>query len=301
MLDAAVNRAYTDFSQFAEMRLDAKQSPNQSLEKVAHQFESIFINMMLKSMRKANFKDPLFDSNQSEMYQEMFDKQIALNMSSGKGIGLADALVKQMQKYMPEKSIPDKSISDKKESIGTVNNLSKHVSDPFILNRDSTVFINSEQFVQTLRPYADVAAEKLGVDANVLIAQAALETGWGKAIGKLPNGKSSYNLFNIKAQQGYDGNKYIKQTIEIDHGVAKTETAAFRSYHSYQESFDDYVNFIKNNPRYKEALNENSDSLQYIDSIQRAGYATDPRYADKIKNVMQSFVSEDEMNTDNFV
>ncbi len=291
MLNVTASRAYTDFSQFAEMRLNAKQDPNASLKEVARQFESIFINMVMKSMRDASFGDPLFDSNQSEMYQEMFDKQIALDMSKGKGLGLADTLVMQMQKYVPEN----------KNSVQSVSEIQQHAKDPFILQRENTVFSNSEQFVNTLQPYAEAAAEELGVDANVLIAQAALETGWGKAIGKLPDGSSSYNLFNIKAQRGYDGDKYVKQTIEIDNGVAKTETAAFRSYNSYQESFDDYVDFIKNNPRYADALNVSTDSFKYIDSIQRAGYATDPHYAEKIKNVMQSFTSENEANTEGWV
>ncbi len=291
MLDAATNRAYTDFSQFAEMRLGAKQDPNASLKEVARQFESIFINMVMKSMRDASFGDPLFDSNQSEMYQEMFDKQIALDMSKGKGLGLADALVMQMKQYVPEN----------KNSVGSVTSIQQPLKDPFILQRENTTFSSPEQFVNTIQPYAEVAAEELGVDVNVLIAQAALETGWGKAIGKLPDGSSSYNLFNIKAQRGYDGDKYVKQTIEIDNGVAKTEIAAFRSYNNYQESFDDYVSFIKNNPRYAEALNVSEDSFKYIDSIQRAGYATDPHYAEKIKNVMKSFTSENEANTEDWV
>ncbi|VAW97462.1 Flagellar protein FlgJ [peptidoglycan hydrolase] [hydrothermal vent metagenome] len=291
MLDAAANRAYTDFSQFAEMRLNAKQDPNASLQEVARQFESIFINMVMKSMRDASFGDPLFDSNQSDMYQEMFDKQIALDMSKGKGLGLADALVVQMRQYVPAS----------KNNIDAVTAVQQPAKDPFIIQRESTTFSSSEQFVNTIQPYAEAAAEELDVDPKVLIAQAALETGWGKAIGKLPNGNSSYNLFNIKAQRGYDGDKYVKQTIEINNGIAKTESAAFRSYNSYQESFNDYVDFIKSNPRYEDALNVSSDSFQYIDSIHRAGYATDPRYAEKIKNVMQSFVSENEINTEDFV
>ncbi len=290
MLDAVANRAYTDFSQFAEMRLNAKQDPNASLKEVARQFESIFINMVMKSMRDASFGNPLFDSHQSEMYQEMFDKQIALDMSKGKGLGLADALVIQMRQYVPEN----------KNNIDAVNSVQLPVKDPFILQRESTVFSSSTQFINTIQPYAETAAEELGVDANVLIAQAALETGWGKAIGKLPDGNSSYNLFNIKAQRGYDGEQYVKQTIEIDNGVAKTEVAAFRSYSSYQESFNDYVDFIKNNPRYKDALDVSSDPFKYIDSIQRAGYATDPHYAEKIKNVMQSFASE-KVNSEDLV
>jgi len=291
MLDAATaSRAYTDFSQFAEMRARAKENPDASLEEVARQFESIFISMMMKSMRDASFGDPLFNSNQSEMYQEMFDKQIALDMSKGKGLGLADALITQMRINSPNKEQGD-----------SVSSLQHKRNDPFILNRDNTAFTTKQQFVDTLRPYAEDAAEELGVDANVLIAQAALETGWGKAIGKSTQGKTSYNLFNIKAQAGYDGGKFIKQTVEIYNGIAKTEKATFRSYNNYQESFNDYVDFIKSNPRYSDAVNLSADSQEYIEGIHQAGYATDPHYADKIKNVMQSLSFESEMNAEDFV
>ncbi len=287
MLDASASRAYTDFSQFSQMRLDAQRAPGQALEEVARQFEGIFLNMMLKSMRDASFGDPLFDSNQSEMYQEMFDKQISVDMTRDKGIGLASALVRQMQQYLP---------ADGKAEVGSVVSVTK---DPFIVNRETTEFKSREQFVNTLQPYAEQAAEELGVDARVLLAQAALETGWGKAIGKDSHGRSSFNLFNIKANPSYEGNKFLKQTVEIENGIAKTQKAAFRSYSSYQESFDDYVSFIKNNPRYQDAIANSNNSDEYIEAIHNAGYATDPHYADKIKNVAQRLSTEYESLTDN--
>lgn len=291
MLDAAASRAYTDFSQFAEMRLKAQQDPQESLQEVAKQFEGIFVNMVLKSMRDASFGDPLFDSNQSEMYQEMFDKQLAQDMTRGKGLGLADALVQQMQKYAP---------SDSKNIINSTS-LTKKVADPFILNRESTYFKNSEQFISTMLPYAASAAEKLGVDPKVLVAQSALETGWGKSVGKLNNGKTSFNLFNIKVGSGHDGNHYTKQTVEYSDGLAKLEKASFRAYDSYQESFDDYVNLIKNNPRYQNALSEASDSKRYIESIQQAGYATDPLYAEKVNRVLDAMPVENDYFDDEVV
>jgi len=288
MLDVTASKAYTDFSQFAEMRLKAQQDPQDSLREVAKQFEGIFVNMVLKSMRDASFGDPLFDSNQSELYQEMFDKQLSQDMTRGKGIGLADALVIQMQKYVPQNS---------KDTLDS-SSIEKPVEDPFVLNRQTTNFKNSEQFVATMLPYAESAAENLGVEPKMLIAQSALETGWGKAVGKLENGKTSYNLFNIKASEGYTGNTYNKQTVEYSDGVAKVEKASFRAYNNYQESFDDYVNLIKNNPRYQDALSAASDSKRYIEGIQQAGYATDPHYADKVSRVF-SDISIEHDYTDN--
>jgi len=292
MLDANAARAYTDFSQFSKMRMDAKEAPKEALQEVARQFESIFLNMMLKSMRDASFGNPLFDSNQSEMYQEMFDKQISLDMTKGDGIGLAKALVQQMQKYLPG--------NDANNNDAAVKATNHTQADPFVLNRDVTQFESKQQFVDTIKPYAVQAAEQLDVDANVLIAQAALETGWGKSIGKDSHGRLSFNLFNIKATPTYDGPKYIKQTVEVENGIAKTQTATFRAYNSYEESFNDYVNFIKNNPRYQEALTNSQNSNQYIDGIHKAGYATDPQYADKVKRVAESLPDESQLYVEEY-
>lgn len=291
MLDGTTAKAYTDFSQFAEMRLKAQQAPEDSLPAVAKQFEGIFVNMMLKSMREASFGDPLFDSDQSKLYQEMFDKQLSQDMTRGKGIGLADALVIQMQKYVPHNS---KAASD-------VSAIEKPIQDPFVLDRNITDFKNTEQFVTTMLPYAESAAQKLGVDPKILVAQSALETGWGKSVGKLANGKSSYNLFNIKAGDAYNGNKFNKQTVEYSGGLAKVEKASFRAYNNYQESFDDYVNLIKNTPRYQEALNDASDATHYIEGIQRAGYATDPLYAEKVSRVFSAMPVTHEASNDETV
>ena len=291
MLESTASKAYTDFSQFAEMRREAQLTPQDSLPAVAKQFEGIFVNMMLKSMRDASFGDPLFDSDQSELYQDMFDKQLSQDMTKGKGIGLADALVQQMQKSM---------LGDSKNS-NESSSLKSKVDDPFILNRQTTNFNTSEQFINTMLPYAESAAQKIGVDPKVLIAQSALETGWGKSVGQLDNGKTSYNLFNIKVGSGHNGNQYTKQTVEYSDGIAKIEKASFRAYSSYQESFDDYVSLIKNSPRYQDALNVASDSKQYIEGIQQAGYATDPRYAEKVHRVLEAMPTEHNYSDDDFV
>ena len=288
MLEGSATKAYTDFSQFAEMRRNAQQAPNSSLEEVAKQFESLFINMVLKSMRDASFGDPLFDSNQSEFYQDMFDKQIAVDMAKDKGIGLANTLIQQMQKYMP---------SDKD---ATTNSNIKN-NDPFILSRDTNKFNSREEFVNTLLPYAQTAAEELGLDPRVLVAQSALETGWGKSIGKLSDGQTSFNLFNIKAGANYNGSQYHKKTVEYLNGVPKLEAAKFRAYNNYAESFNDYVNLIKNSPRYQEALEQSSDSQAYLNGIQQAGYATDPRYADKINRLLQSMPQNSGVHEDEYV
>ncbi|MGD0961681.1 MAG: flagellar assembly peptidoglycan hydrolase FlgJ [Methylomonas sp.] len=148
---------------------------------------------------------------------------------------------------------------------------------------------NSRQnFIDQLLPHARQAAIALGVDANLLLAQAALETGWGQAVVKNGMGESSYNLFNIKADKSWQGKQAKALTVEFDGGVARKEMAGFRSYNSYRECFADYVNFIKTNPRYGEALKKAANPKQYIYELQQAGYATDPKYAEKILNIYNS-------------
>jgi flagellar protein FlgJ len=151
--------------------------------------------------------------------------------------------------------------------------------------------VNKQMFMNQLLPHAQQAADKLGVDANILLAQAALETGWGQSVIKNDQGKSSFNLFNIKADKSWTGQQARVSTLEYADGMARKEMAGFRSYDSYKASFDDYVDFIKSNPRYNEALKKADNAAQYVRELQKAGYATDPRYAEKIMNIYHSQVS----------
>lgn len=141
---------------------------------------------------------------------------------------------------------------------------------------------SAEDFVRLLHPYAAQAARELGVEPRVILAQAALETGWGRSLIKNGNGGNSFNLFNIKADKAWQGKQARVATLEFDQGVAKKVNAGFRSYGSFQESFHDYVDFIKSNPRYGDALKQAGNAERYLHELQQAGYATDPHYADKI-------------------
>lgn len=153
-------------------------------------------------------------------------------------------------------------------------------------NSGSTELSGSKQlFSQQMRPYAEQAAQELGVDVDVLLAQAALETGWGQSVIKNSQGESSFNLFNIKADKAWQGRQARTVTVEYDGGVARKETAGFRSYDSYQQSFSDYVQFLKSNPRYSDALRNAGDAGQYLRELQQAGYATDPHYAQKVMSI----------------
>jgi flagellar protein FlgJ len=136
-----------------------------------------------------------------------------------------------------------------------------------------------------LQPFAEQAAKELGVEPKVIIAQAALETGWGRSLIKNSNGGNSFNVFNIKADKGWQGKQAQVATLEFEDGIAKKVNAGFRAYTSFQESFQDYVSFIKSNPRYDNALKQVGNAEHYMHELQRAGYATDPNYADKVMNI----------------
>lgn len=151
-------------------------------------------------------------------------------------------------------------------------------------------FDSPEQFVDTLMPLAKSVAEEIGVDPKVLLAQAALETGWGKHLIQRGEGGSSHNLFNIKADSRWDGESVVTSTLEFRNGVAQRERAAFRAYDGYEQSFRDYISFLKDSPRYQVALQSAADPSAYLNQLQQAGYATDPQYAQKISNILDGEV-----------
>ena len=245
-----------DFKQFAALRRGAQANDPATLREVAKQFESLFTKMMLKSMRDASMGDPMFGSDQGDMYQDMADDQLAVQMSEGRGLGLADMLIRQL-------------------SNGAVSATSA------VKPTTEATPEEREQFISGLLPHANEAARELGVDPRALIAQAALETGWGRS----QPGGDSHNLFGIKAGANWNGASVQANTQEFDSGVASRVDASFRAYGSPRESVEDYVRLIRDNPRYASAMNTGSDVQAFANALQRGGYATDPDYARKLAAV----------------
>ena len=244
-----------DFKQFAALRRGAEANSPATLRAAAKQFESLFTKMMLQSMRKASFGDPLFGSDQGDMYQDMADDQLAVQMSQGKGLGLADMLIRQLSHGTAVSPAPGSASPDAK---ATPEERAK--------------------FVSQLMPQATEAARELGVDPRSLIAQAALETGWGKS---QPGGDSN-NFFGVKAGAGWDGASRLASTQEFESGVGSSVDARFRAYGSASESVNDYVHVIRDNPRYAAALNTGDNVQAFAAALQQGGYATDPEYARKL-------------------
>jgi flagellar protein FlgJ len=286
------SRFALDAQSVDKLRLQTKQDPDAALKAVAQQFEGIFMNMMLKSMRDATPQDGLFDSEQSRLYTQLFDQQLAQKLSAGKGIGLADMMVKQLTR---SGMVAASQTQEKLSSSGVVPEQSKQTDSPRAMlqqgieNRQGTApaFKTPKEFVDAMWPHAVEAGKELGVAPQLLLAHAALESGWGRRQILGADGKSSYNLFGIKASAKWDGDVVNAATTEYSNGVPQNKREPFRAYASYAESFRDYAALLQGN-RYREVLGQNNDAAGFARALQQAGYATDPMYASKIARVANS-------------
>ncbi len=279
----------TDFQQFTALRTEARGGGDAALREAANQFEAIFLQSMLKSMRDASMGDPIFgNSNGSEMYQDLFDKQMAMEVSSGPGLGFADLLVRQLG--AGQRAGGEAGASGIGKELGRAMDQAPAIGRrvPVEGTTERPLWQSPAEFVRKLWPYASRAADRLNVDPRALVAQAALETGWGKHVIADENGRSSLNLFGIKASGGWQGDAVSVHTIEYRGGAARPEVASFRAYPSLAAGFDDYAELLGTNPRYENVLNRGDDVAGYAEALQSSGYATDPAYADKIKSLLGS-------------
>lgn len=268
--------AITDFTQFSSLRVAADNNDPAALREVAGQFEALFVQTMLKNMREASLGDPLLgDSNQHEMYQGMLDQQLALEMSSGKGIGLAEMLVRQLGGESQDAPLR----TDTSHRLPT--------SSPVAVVQ-KPIWSNAESFARDVWPHAERAAERLNVAPEAIVAQAALETGWGAHVPQRGDGSSSFNLFGIKAGGGWSGDSVSKATLEFEHGVPRPQVAQFRAYTDVAGTFDDYAEMLLRNPRYESVSDHGADVDGFASALQSSGYATDPAYAQKLKRVADS-------------
>lgn len=392
-------RSFADLQSLGALKSQARDNNPQALETVAKQFESLFLNMLMKNMRKANehlSEGSYFDSNQTRFYRDMLDQQLSLSLSSGKGVGISEILVKQLSQQgsgsqvrateaaRPSADIDSSDIDSSdverqafdqameataraaidvmaanqagtegddgaqavasneasgrtatagtatdsattaaREQIAAGNALPELRPGDFVQAiqaaerrllegrdyldaepRTSTAnaatgsqasaetgtqpasFEQPQDFIRHIYPLAQSAASRMGVEPEVLVAQAALETGWGRYLPRNADGSSSHNLFGIKADQRWDGGAALVDTLEFRDGIPQREKAAFRAYGSFQESLNDYVDFIRGQQRYQPALEQASDGKAYLQQLQMAGYATDPEYARKISNIL---------------
>jgi flagellar protein FlgJ len=274
--------AYTDLAGLSKLKRAAGANDPKAIRIVAEQFESMFTRMMLKSMRDATGPDPMFGSDQEQMYQGMADDQLAVQLSKGKGLGLADMLVRQLQKLGVKGATDASTAGAGAKAAAAYSTTQKASASP---TTATTTDVTKNNFIQDLWPQAQEAGQVLGVDPRHLIAQAALESNWGQSLPQDSAGRSSNNLFGIKASADWTGAAVSGATQEYQNGVATNTTAQFKAYATPAQSFQDYVALLHNNPRYSAALNTGSDVRAFAAGLQRGGYATDPDYANKVAAV----------------
>lgn len=326
--DASV---YTNLSGLNAISALGREDSSAGLREVAVQFEAMFINMMLKGMRAGEdvlFSENMLRSNEMTFHRENLDNQLSLHMAStGGGIGLADALHRQlMQRYDVSETNPNTvatDLSDARRFAGVANRgasqssanesairavqprLPANLPAASQINVDQprtmpAVFNSPQEFVEHLLPIAERVAPELGVDPTVLLAQSALETGWGQKMIQSHDGRPSHNLFGIKAGASWSGDSVSVSTLEFRDGLMAREQASFRAYESFEDSFRDYVQLIRNQPRYAPAVQHAANPDAYGYHLQRAGYATDPDYAEKISRVMRSPVMTEALSQARF-
>lgn len=320
------------------LRLQARKTDKAGLEAAARQFEALFMNMMLKSMREATPQDSLMDNDQSRLYVSMLDQQLAQSMSA-RGVGLADMMVQQLSRGMSAESAgmaaqvpsgragsissqspagamtPPLDTGSQQALCGTQplqapqGTQGTQAPQPLQQSQQS---IQPQQATQTaqvqwqpqgspqnqaaefqtrLMPHAQAASRMTGIPAQFMLGQAALETGWGKREIRRADGTPSHNLFGVKAGSSWKGAVVETVTTEYVNGVPQKSVEKFRAYDSYADAFRDYANLLRNNPRYAGVMAQAAQGLDadgFANGLQRAGYATDPNYADKLSRIIKT-------------
>lgn len=288
-----------DSKNLSSLKNAAKDNSPEALKQVAKQFEAMLMNMMLKSMREASPQDGMFDNEQTQMFTSMLDQQLSQTMSD-KGTGLADMLVKQLSKNLNAPPVVEADKSSQAQTAMAPRSAMFSQTFPYqaqtvspmanveVQKTTNTKPINvASNFEQRLKQAAQSASEASGIPAEFMLAQAALESGWGKREIKTADGQTSYNLFGIKATGQWDGKVAETMTTEYINGEKQKRVEKFRAYDSYEAAFHDYAKLISTNPRYQKAMQSTDDAAAYAKALQQGGYATDPNYANKLISVMK--------------
>ncbi|OSN03879.1 flagellar rod assembly protein/muramidase FlgJ [Lonsdalea iberica] len=288
-----------DVKSLNKLRNDAVKNDPSALKKVAKQVEGLFVNMMLKSMRSALPKDGLLSSDQTRLYTSMYDQQVAQDLSA-KGLGLADMMVKQLSRNVnepPGNGVGTTPMPLSKDDFSTSSAFTPALMGEFLKRNNPDqqgesatksqpeLAPSSEDFTHRLSMPSMIASLKTGIPHHLIMAQAALESGWGKREITTSDGKPSHNLFGVKAGSNWDGKVTEIVTTEFENGRAYKVKEKFRVYDSYLDSINDYISLLTDNARYKGVVNANSAEAAAYE-LQRAGYATDPRYGDKLVQII---------------
>ncbi|MFA9219316.1 MAG: flagellar assembly peptidoglycan hydrolase FlgJ [Sphingomonadaceae bacterium] len=304
------SRLALDVKDMGSLRQSARAGSPEALKTAATQFEAMFVNMMMKSMRDATPQDGMMDSQQTKMFTTMLDQQTSQSIAK-KGIGLADVLIRQLSKTTAAQEQALALGSDAGDSATQPAALDASLGgasallDAARLKRaieaaggaggavgidraaKATQAPHVRSFQEKLGAHAEEASKVTGIPAKFMLGQAALESGWGKREIKGRDGSNSHNLFGIKASPDWKGKVVEATTTEYVNGKAQTRVERFRAYASYADSFKDYAKLLSNNPRYEKVLASGGDASSFARGLQKAGYATDPNYAAKLTSIIK--------------
>lgn len=299
--DIARNRFVLDMKSAQDLRSKLKQDPQGGIKEAAKQFEGMFMQMVMKSMRDATPADGLFNSDATRFYTTVLDQQMAQQMGSSGQLGFARQIEAQLSRMMgPSAAGPVPSAADvaglrsyTRQAVmpsGAVQGAERIAgsaaeTQPVMPVATGPVSQGARDFVNRVWPHAAEASATTGVPAHFLVAHAALESGWGKSEIRRADGSTSHNLFGIKAGRSWQGASVEASTTEYVNGVAQQSKEKFRAYGSYAEAFRDYANLLASNPRFSGVLGQ-QDGTAFARSLQQAGYATDPMYADKLSRII---------------
>jgi flagellar protein FlgJ len=279
------------------LRADAGASPEKSIKDASRQFETLFVNMLLKSMRDAAPQDGPLDSEQTRMYTGMLDQQLAQAMSA-RGIGLADVMAKQLLRGSGAAAAGVNAPALDPASIlgGAARYPQTAPAVPAAPTGEAGAAApvgttqKARDFINRMWPHAVDAAKATGLPPHFILGQAALESGWGSRDIKAKDGSTTHNLFGVKAGRSWDGETAAVKTTEFVNGVKQKVVDKFRQYSSYGDAFKDYANLLKNNPRFASVLQAGNDPAAFANGLQKAGYATDPAYAAKLQRIITGSV-----------
>lgn len=280
------------------LKQSSKDNSPEALKAAAKQFEALFMNMMLKSMRQAGGQDGPFDNEQSKMYTSMLDQQLSQNMAN-RGMGLADALVRQLSsnqvnQVLQSDSASQSGLSTQSSVRGIESYLDSMKLGQQAVAQGKTSGSNAthvKEFQQKLAAHAEQASAETGIPAKFMLGQAALESGWGKKEIKSVDGTPSHNIFGMKATSQWKGKTVDAVTTEYVNGVAYRKLEKFKAYDSYSEAFKDYAKLLTKNPRYENVIANAKDATSFAYGLQKAGYATDPQYANKLSKIINQTLS----------
>ena len=288
------------------LKAKAQRSPREALAAAATQFEALFVQQLLKSMREALPQDGTMSSDSMRAYTAMFDSQLAQEIAK-RGLGLGKMLERQLSSAVSRTEKPagaaQASSADPTTSATTGIGARQPAAKPSAAPTSAPAADSSgsaldvphhvKAFIDAMRPHAEAAARMIGIPANLLLAQAGLETGWGRHQPQGTDGTASHNLFGVKAGARWNGAVALSSTTEYVAGALTRTVEKFRSYASYTDAFADFAKLLTGNTRYAGAVANAHDAAAYARGLQQGGYATDPHYAAKLTRAISMVASHD--------